>query len=185
MRLTNNFDTTTDFKILNGHPYESLTVAEQQSIQMNVENLQAIRDWVGKPITVTSGLRSVTANLGIKGASKSSQHLFGEALDFVVKGDDEALDRIYEALINKTIKLPHAPSQVILEEFGGKKWMHLGLKSPRWIEESRLRLQYAIQNQDTVGQAKHNRKLTSTEFLATNDGKTYALIASRPYGDWA
>jgi hypothetical protein len=152
---------------------------------MNIENLQAIRDYISKPIVITSGLRSVDTNSGLKGASKSSQHLFGEALDFVVKGDDEALDRIYEALINKTIKLPHAPSQVILEEVGGKKWLHLGLKSPRWIEESRLRLQYAIQNQDTIGQAKHNRKLTATEFLTTTDGKAYQLIASRPYGDWA
>lgn len=47
--------------------------------------LQPLRDKLGKPIVVSSGYRSSALNAAIHG-SKSSQHCFGEAVDFTVIG---------------------------------------------------------------------------------------------------
>lgn len=51
------------------------------------ECLQPIRDYIGKPIRITSGYRCKTLNdlPTIRGA-KNSQHLFGEAADIVISG---------------------------------------------------------------------------------------------------
>ena len=50
-----------------------------------VSAIQMIRDYFGKPITVTSAYRGVAYNKEIGGASKS-QHLLGKAIDFKVSG---------------------------------------------------------------------------------------------------
>jgi len=50
-----------------------------------VEQMQKIRDILGKTITVNSGYRSPNYNKSIGGASRS-QHILGKACDFTVKG---------------------------------------------------------------------------------------------------
>jgi uncharacterized protein YcbK (DUF882 family) len=50
-----------------------------------VENLQIIRDAIGKPIRVISGYRSPKYNRRIGGARKS-QHMKAKAADMVIKG---------------------------------------------------------------------------------------------------
>ena len=50
-----------------------------------VEQMQKIRDVLGKTITVNSGYRSPNYNKLIGGASRS-QHILGKACDFTVKG---------------------------------------------------------------------------------------------------
>jgi len=52
-----------------------------------MQNLQVIRDYFGKPITINSGYRTEKHNASpkIKG-SKNSQHLLAKASDIVVKG---------------------------------------------------------------------------------------------------
>lgn len=47
--------------------------------------LQPIRDKLGKPMVITSGYRSVKVNNLVGGVS-NSQHLYGQAADFVVNG---------------------------------------------------------------------------------------------------
>ena len=47
--------------------------------------LQAIRDRYGVPVTVNSGYRCVVHNRAV-GGSPNSQHLVGNAADFVVRG---------------------------------------------------------------------------------------------------
>ena len=42
---------------------------------------QAIRTWSGVPVRITSSYRTQTHNDGLTGASKSSQHLVGRAID--------------------------------------------------------------------------------------------------------
>lgn len=49
------------------------------------EQLELIRELVGKPITVNSAYRSVAVNKAV-GGSKTSQHCKGEAVDFEVSG---------------------------------------------------------------------------------------------------
>jgi uncharacterized protein YcbK (DUF882 family) len=46
--------------------------------------LEAIREAIGKPITVTSGVRSVEHNAGLSGSSPASAHLYGAAADIAV-----------------------------------------------------------------------------------------------------
>lgn len=74
------------------------------------ECLQPIRNYVGKPIQVTSGYRCQTLNNlpTIKGA-KNSQHLTGQAADIVIKGmaPKQVVEKIkasgveYDQLINE------------------------------------------------------------------------------------
>ena len=47
--------------------------------------LQPIRDKLGKPMIITSGFRSKKVNELVGGVS-NSQHLYGQAADFVVNG---------------------------------------------------------------------------------------------------
>lgn len=47
--------------------------------------LQPLRDKLGKPITITSGFRSVKVNQLVGGVG-NSQHLYGQAADMVVNG---------------------------------------------------------------------------------------------------
>jgi len=51
------------------------------------ECLQPIREYIGKPMIITSGYRCQTLNSlpTIKGA-KNSEHLVGQAADFIIKG---------------------------------------------------------------------------------------------------
>jgi len=58
-----------------------------------VENLQVIRDHVGKPIRVISGYRSPTYNKRISGARRS-QHLQAKAADIIISGMSPADVRI-------------------------------------------------------------------------------------------
>ncbi len=55
------------------------------NVQEQAENLQVIRDFVDRSITVNSGYRSPTYNKKIGGA-KNSQHLLGNASDIKIKG---------------------------------------------------------------------------------------------------
>jgi len=69
------------------------------------DNMQLIRDCLGKPITVNSGYRSPSYNKSIGGASKS-RHLLGQACDFTVQGmmPNEVADRLEELIKDSTIK---------------------------------------------------------------------------------
>jgi len=70
------------------------------NIQKLANQLQFIRDYIGKPIKINSGYRSQSHNETIEGA-KNSQHKLGKAADIVVKGiKPKQLFKIIEELIN-------------------------------------------------------------------------------------
>lgn len=54
--------------------------------QALVDILEAIRVHFGRPVTVTSGYRTVSYNAGLKNSSKKSQHCNGLAADIKVEG---------------------------------------------------------------------------------------------------
>ena len=63
-----------------------------------VELLQNIRDFFGKPVTITSAYRNAKYNAEVGGA-KNSQHMYGTAADIVVKGVDPLVVARYAEMI--------------------------------------------------------------------------------------
>lgn len=59
--------------------------------QVELKNLQKIRDHYGKPMTVTSGLRCKAANSASRGSVPNSGHLHGYACDFYMQGVTDTL----------------------------------------------------------------------------------------------
>lgn len=59
--------------------------------------LQTIRNCYGKPMTISSGYRCKKLNDNTKGASKTSQHLTGEACD-IVTGSRAENRRLFEMI---------------------------------------------------------------------------------------
>jgi uncharacterized protein YcbK (DUF882 family) len=81
MQLTNNFS----LEEFDCHDNSVTPVGVVGNLKKLAENLQVLRDYLGKPIKVNSGYRSPLYNIKIGGA-KNSQHLFGKASDIVVDG---------------------------------------------------------------------------------------------------
>lgn len=59
--------------------------------QVELKNLQKIRDHYNKPMTVTSGLRCKAANSASRGSVPNSGHLHGYACDFYMQGVTDTL----------------------------------------------------------------------------------------------
>lgn len=83
--------------------------------------LAPLREAIGTPITITSGYRSPEVNRAI-GGSKTSQHMLGEAVDFVCKDMALAFDYIQE----------HLPYDQLIWEFGTDAqpdWIHVSYRA--------------------------------------------------------
>jgi len=81
MKLTNNFSLN-EFRCNDGSLPEGELLANCQEL---AENLQVLREHLGKPIRVISGYRPPAYNTKIGGA-KRSQHLSAKAADIKVSG---------------------------------------------------------------------------------------------------
>ncbi len=179
MKLTKNF------KLIEFNS-KGLNVTPQQAenFLMLAQNLQAIRDFVNVPVTITSGLRTVSSNSILIGSSKTSQHLYGEACDFVITGlDKEGLNDIFNSIINFDLILPNACSQIIRESNGkSAEWIHMGLKTMRWLDVQKAVIANPMVN--ATQKAKATKRLTSCECLTTPDAKSFTLVKYIPYGDF-
>jgi hypothetical protein len=180
MNLTNNF-TLAEFNFRN-LPLDEQFTANAQAL---AENLQAVRDFLGKPVGVSSWYRPTTINRKAKG-SKTSQHLHGEAVDFYVRALDAAgLDDLFKLIIDGKIKLPHACSQIIREtkdtEEGRKEWIHMGIKTLRWIEAQK---EVINSNANSMQKSKATKRLTHCECLRTPNTIDFELIKYKPYGEF-
>ncbi|MFJ1330276.1 YcbK family protein [Capnocytophaga canimorsus] len=82
MQLTKNFGKK-EFECRDGStmPSEAL-----ENVKLLAKELQVLRDYLGKKITINSGYRSKAYNATLKGASPKSQHLLGKAADIVIEG---------------------------------------------------------------------------------------------------
>ena len=104
-----------------------------QQVITNLTNLckyvlQPLRDYLGKPIRITSGYRSPEVNKRVGGAVDSqgrpkSQHVFGQAADIQVNGmTPKQVCNVIDKLVKEgKIK---AYDQLI-EEFGETGWCHV------------------------------------------------------------
>lgn len=82
MQLTKNFSKK-EFECRDGSTMPSEVL---ENVKLLAKELQVLRDFVGKKVTVNSGYRSKAYNATLKGASPKSQHLLGKAADIVVEG---------------------------------------------------------------------------------------------------
>ena len=81
MKLTENFSLH-EFRCRDG---SDVPEEYMENVRELAENLQVLRDYIQKPITVISGYRSPSYNKKIDGARRS-QHLLAKAGDLIVKG---------------------------------------------------------------------------------------------------
>jgi hypothetical protein len=95
--------------------------------------LDPIRDHDGRPIRVNSGYRSPALNAATPGASKTSQHVLGQAADIaIVGGSEDDLWALWR-WIGWESGLPFG--QVIFEDARpsdptGGAWIHVSLGAP-------------------------------------------------------
>lgn len=178
MQLTKNF-TLAEFNFRNLPLDEQLTA----NAQALAENLQAVRDFLGKKVYVSSWYRPTTINRQAKG-SKTSQHLHGEAVDFYVRALNAAgLDALFKLIIDGKIKLPHACSQIIREtDKDGNEWIHMGIKTFRWIEAQKEVI--ASPTANSAQKAKATKRLTHCECMRTPNTIDFELIKYKPYGEF-
>jgi uncharacterized protein YcbK (DUF882 family) len=81
MQLTKNFQLS-EFSCHDGTPVPSGLIG---NVQLLANNLQVLRDDIGQSIIITSGYRSPSWNLKVKGRPKS-YHMKAMAADITVKG---------------------------------------------------------------------------------------------------
>ena len=104
-----------------------------QQVITNLTNLckyvlQPLRDYLGKPIKVTSGYRSPKVNAFVGGAVDSqgrpkSQHCVGQAADIQISGmtPKQVCDTIDKLVKEGKIR----PYDQLIEEFGPGGWCHV------------------------------------------------------------
>ena len=86
---------------------------------------ERIREIVGKPLIISSGFRCVQLN-NYLGGSLTSQHLYHEALDIIVKGMRP--NDIFQKIVVSDLKY----DQIILEQNAkGTQWVHISIGSKK------------------------------------------------------
>ncbi len=89
--------------------------------------LEVVRVILGCELTVTSGYRCMGLNTAI-GATPLSQHVKCEAADFIPQ--DRDIDECFHALISQGKDGQLTFGQLINENGGGKRWLHISLAEP-------------------------------------------------------
>lgn len=84
-------------------------------LELIVFCLQPVRDLIKKPMIITSGFRNSTVNKLVGGVS-NSQHLYGQAVDFVING-------MTPAQIVDIIKKSNIEFDQLINEYD--KWVHI------------------------------------------------------------
>lgn len=87
---------------------------------------EPIRNHFGRPIFISSGYRSAALNKATPGASTTSQHSTGEAIDIDMDGTDVTNAQIFE-FIKENLEFDQ-----LIWEFGSKSnpdWVHVSYES--------------------------------------------------------
>ena len=131
MRLSKNFtyeeltrSATAERKGLINRPK---TKEEEKKVIENLkalcmEVLQPLRDFLGKPVVISSGYRSEEVNRAVGGV-KGSQHLKGEAVDIAVENTEHLLKIMHFIMCETDF------DQLIWEKNKqGTQWVHVSYK---------------------------------------------------------
>mgnify|MGYP003320762060 CR=1 FL=1 len=106
-------DTANRLKINNHPDLNSLDCM----LDLICDCLQPIRDKLGKPMMISSGYRCYSLNKAVGGV-QNSQHRFGQAVDFTVKGMS-----IYDTI--EFIKKSGVPFDQLIDE---RTWVHISYR---------------------------------------------------------
>lgn len=88
--------------------------------------LETIRAHFGRPLKVNSAFRGAAVNAATPGASKTSQHMLGEAADIEIPGVDDA--DLHRWIVTQSgLKY----GQCILERPPGRSWVHVSICGTR------------------------------------------------------
>lgn len=128
MKLSKNFT----LEELTMTSYPTLQDAPSQEVVMNLvwlaaAVLQPLRDFLGEPVSITSGYRSKKLNEKVGGV-KTSYHLKGLAADIVVKSEADARRKF------DYIKGLPMVDAVLFEHKGRSRWLHVQV---RRLEDNR------------------------------------------------
>lgn len=141
MKLTNNFTLkeltysqyAADKKIDNKFDFEIV----DNLLELCETFLQPFRDYYGKPIKVTSGYRSEELNKQLAGASNTSVHPLGLAVDILpASGDFKSFVGQIKAFIKE--KNP-AFDQVLIEKSGSSQWVHIGIRNRKGQQRKQIK----------------------------------------------
>lgn len=129
IQLTQHFSleelTTTTNKKLRDKNYR---YGLQKMTQINIlaHFAEQVRLIVGCPMQITSGIRCEELNT-LVGGSKTSQHLKGEAIDFIPT--KIKIKTAFDKLKNSNLEF----GQLIIEKSGIKEWIHISIGTKRQI----------------------------------------------------
>lgn len=127
MKLTNHFDLSElTYTSLEKYLDENRKQAEpfKESLAMVCLELEKLREYIARPIIITSGFRYPELNFKI-GGSKTSQHMVGEAVDFTIKDFEEPNSL---RLCFNWCKDNLNYGQLIFENpYNKRPWIHFGL----------------------------------------------------------
>ena len=114
-------DTAKRCGITNKPKAEEETEVVENLKALCVEVLQPLRDFLGKPVVISSGYRCRELNEKVGGVS-NSQHLTGEAADIRVKDRHELIE-IMRFIMDETVF-----DQLIREKSATGEWVHVSYK---------------------------------------------------------
>lgn len=126
MQLTPHF-TIEELAGTSNEQYKKLNLLKAQEqmgkMYMLAGFAERVREIIGKPMIITSGYRCPELNKAIGGAL-TSQHIFCEAIDFVVKGLRP--EDIFNRIVTSDLKY----NQIIIERNkSGSQWVHISIGS--------------------------------------------------------
>lgn len=123
MKLTDHFTleemTVSEYSARNGIKNTPSDTATQNLILLCQKVLEPLRLTVQKPIIITCGYRSKKVNAAI-GGSSTSQHMKGQAADFIVIG--MTLEEVFNIVAGQL------PFDQLIQESG--QWVHVSYKEP-------------------------------------------------------
>lgn len=122
IKLSEHF-TLSEFARTSHKEYQQKNLEYALSIRNRLEGLadfmEKVRELCGCPLLVTSGVRCPELNTAVGGAS-TSQHMRGQAVDFIPRGKGTIQDHFIKIYKSHLIY-----DELILEESGGKIWIHI------------------------------------------------------------
>ena len=126
MNLTPHF-TIEELATTSNTKYQKLNLLKAQEqmgkMYMLAGFAERVREIIGRPVIITSGYRCQELNKAVGGAI-TSQHLFCEAIDIVVK--NMTTEEVFNKIVSSDLKY----NQVIIEQNAkGSKWVHVSIGS--------------------------------------------------------